>query len=100
MMGKDFLPSLSLDRVLYEHTHTRLCLFTSDGRGGGGVREPRIRFLFLWSNLFLCPQRFCPSAVRPDTRDQKKRLLEISILSLLIFNASGQPGFLQPIGKA
>ena len=72
MMGKDFLPSLSLDRVLYEHTHTRLCLFTRDGRGGGGVREPPIRFLFLVQSLSLCPLRFCPSAVRPDTRDQKK----------------------------
>lgn len=57
MMGKDFLPSLSLDRVLYEHTHTRLCLFTRDGRGGGGVREPPIRFLFFLSRpISLSPE--------------------------------------------
>ena len=39
MMGKDFLPSLALDRVLYEHTQAaRVSPLSS--RGGDGAREP------------------------------------------------------------
>lgn len=39
MMGKDFLPSLALDRVLYEHTQAaRVSPLSS--RGGDGAQEP------------------------------------------------------------
>ena len=75
MMGKDFLPSLSLDRVLYEHTHSRACVSSLE-MVVVVVALESLQFDFCSFSLVqsLCPLRFCPSAVRPDTRDQKKTL--------------------------